>query len=303
MEEKGSNDSIERSIIGYANRDTRAIGDKSAQLVIRHNDCSSTLIDDGDKKHNRAIIWPKQHSQPSVFIGASSVVDQSAGRARGPSLRNYLQQKQSFESLDNVKGNQDNDTTSPMASHWSATLIATSVSKGDGFHCGVLRLCCTTFKSDAVMTLRRSLWLIVVTDMASQTQLRCDSKVASNTNSNRENAQLFRATHTEGGAVGINVPDVVLNVSNDRLRVRPVLPHKQAWYPRNYKDEWTHSNIFVARMAFLCHWLACKMTTEQLKSMLQMFGMGTMSLASWSVMLDIMLCRFLPEQFDTIPQK
>jgi hypothetical protein len=28
-----------------------------------------------------------------------------------------------------------------------------------------------------------------------------------------------------------------------------------------------------------------------------------MSLASWSVMLDIMLCRFLPEQFDTIPQK
>ena len=36
--------SIERLIIGYANGDVRTIGDKSAQLIIRHNDCSSTLM-------------------------------------------------------------------------------------------------------------------------------------------------------------------------------------------------------------------------------------------------------------------
>jgi hypothetical protein len=36
--------SVERLIIGYAIGDVRAIGDKSAQLVIRHNDCSSTLM-------------------------------------------------------------------------------------------------------------------------------------------------------------------------------------------------------------------------------------------------------------------
>jgi len=38
--------------------------------------------------------------------------------ARGPSLCNDLQQKQSFESLDNVKGNQNNDATSSKVSHF-----------------------------------------------------------------------------------------------------------------------------------------------------------------------------------------
>ena len=84
----------------------------------------------------------------------ASVVDRSAGGARGPSLCNDLQQKQSFKSLDNVKENQDNDATSSKASHLSATSKATSVSEGDGFHRGLLRLRCTTCKSNTVMTVR-----------------------------------------------------------------------------------------------------------------------------------------------------
>ena len=66
------------------------------------------------------------------------------------------------------------------ASHFlSSTSIATSVSEGDGFHRGVLRLCCMILKSNAVITVR-SLWLIVISHMASQSQLGLDSKVASN---------------------------------------------------------------------------------------------------------------------------
>jgi hypothetical protein len=84
MEEKGSNDSIERSIIGYANRDTRAIGDKSAQLVIRHNDCSSTLIDDGDKKNTteqsfgRSNTLNHQYLLVQVVLSINQLEEQEA---------------------------------------------------------------------------------------------------------------------------------------------------------------------------------------------------------------------------------
>jgi hypothetical protein len=109
----------------------------------------------------------------------ASVVDQFNGGERGPSLLYDLKQKQSFESLDDIRGFHDNDTITSMASHLSATSIASSVSEGDGFHRGVLRLCCMILKSNAVITVR-SLWLIVISHMASQSQLGLDSKVASN---------------------------------------------------------------------------------------------------------------------------
>jgi hypothetical protein len=96
-----------------------------------------------------------------VGYGASAV-DLSAGGARGPSLCNDLQQKQSFEWLDDVKGNQDNDAIFLKASHFlSSTSIATSVSEGDGFHRGVLRLRCMILKSNVMITVS-SLWLIVI---------------------------------------------------------------------------------------------------------------------------------------------
>ena len=62
----------------------------------------------------------------SVCVGASAV-DPNGGE-RGPSLCNGLQQKQSFESLDDFRGFYNNDAiTTSMASHLSPTSIATSL--------------------------------------------------------------------------------------------------------------------------------------------------------------------------------
>ena len=130
--------------------------------------------------------------------------------------------------------------------------------------------------------------------MASQNQLRRDSKVVSNISSNGEN-KLFRATHTEGGAVGINAPDIVNNVFNNRPGhqrfAHPfVLPHKQAWYPCNYKDEWMHSNIFVARMVFLFHWP--RLQNDEGAVGINAPDVGNNVLTLWSAMLNITSCRF-----------
>ena len=115
----------------------------------------------------------------------ASVVDQFNGGGRGPSLLYDLQQKQSFESLDDIKGFRDNDTITSMASHSSATSFATSVFEEDQLDSRRARFCCIKLRSFDHVTIKdfafsgtdHDSWLIVVSDTASQFHSELDQHI------------------------------------------------------------------------------------------------------------------------------
>jgi hypothetical protein len=121
----------------------------------------------------------------NCVVGACQVVDPSAFE-RGPFLRNDLQlQKQSFESLDDIRGFHANDAITSMASNSSATSFATSVFKEDQLDSRRTRFCCSKLLSLDHVTIKdftfsgtdHDSWLIVVSDTASQFHSELDQHV------------------------------------------------------------------------------------------------------------------------------
>jgi hypothetical protein len=154
----------------------------------KHRTAHSTQRSNHSTSKSVSVIYEEEllHATEdfNCVVGACQVVDPS-GFKRDPFLRNDLQQKQSFESLDDIRGFHDNDAITSMASHSSATSFATSVFEEGQLDSRRTRFCCGKLLSFGHITIKdftfsgtdHDSWLIVVSDTASQFHSELDEHV------------------------------------------------------------------------------------------------------------------------------